>query len=184
MPRNGWGRCRVDPAKGYFAKLEAKKGNDSQPPLGNSVTLQADVENCVTTLVDLETGMTSTTSITLGTTTSTIVDTTTTTTTSITTSTTSSLLDRSEARARRGRKQHPGRRRWIRGLPSIRSALEHAGVLPARRSRDPGPDQRASGEGGLPRQRHVLRHQPGRCRSRTVGHRRDGIWQDEPPDAG
>ena len=60
----------TDPNKGCFAKLEAKKGNDCQAPLGNSVTLQADVENCVTNLVDLETGTTTTT--TTSTTTSTL----------------------------------------------------------------------------------------------------------------
>ncbi len=52
----------LDPTKGCFAKLEAGSGNDCQAPLGNSATLQQDVENCVADLVALETPTTSSTS--------------------------------------------------------------------------------------------------------------------------
>ena len=78
-----------DPAKGCFAKLEAKDPNDCQH-MNDSATVRGLAEDCVADLVAVVGTTTSTTSTTLGTTTSTIVGTTTTTPTSTTTSTTRS----------------------------------------------------------------------------------------------
>jgi hypothetical protein len=78
----------AEPAKGCFAKLEAKSGNDCEA-MNDSGTLQTLVENCAAALATLVTGGGSTTSTTAATsTTATTSSTVTTTTTGGTTTTT------------------------------------------------------------------------------------------------
>src|SRR5262245_8003880 len=80
----------TEPAKGCFAKLEAKEPNDCQIP-GDSGNLQAVAENCVAAFVAVLTSTASTTtSTTVASTTTTIAGSTTTTIASTTTTTTPS----------------------------------------------------------------------------------------------
>ena len=52
----------IEPAKGCFAKLEAKTGNDCLPPLGNTAAVRGLVESCLASvLAQLEGGVTTTT---------------------------------------------------------------------------------------------------------------------------
>ena len=60
----------IEPAKGCFAKLEAKTGNDCLPPLGNTAAVRGLVESCLASvLAQLEGGVTTTTGTTSTTTT-------------------------------------------------------------------------------------------------------------------
>ena len=60
----------IEPAKGCFAKLEAKTGNDCLPPLGNTAAVRGLVESCLASvLAKLEGGVTTTTGTTSTTTT-------------------------------------------------------------------------------------------------------------------
>ena len=78
-----------DPAKGCFAKLENKPGNDCVAPMGNSGQLEGIVDSsCVAAFIALIETPTSTTTSTTSTTTSTTSTTTTSTTTTSTTSST------------------------------------------------------------------------------------------------
>lgn len=77
-----------DPAKGCFAKLELKAGNDCLPPTGNAADVETLVDACVdATIARLEGGGPATTTTTLATTTTTVATTTSTTTTLVTTTT-------------------------------------------------------------------------------------------------
>ncbi len=49
-----------EPAKGCFAKLEAKEPNDCQPPTGNAFDVETQIDACVATLVDALTTPTTT----------------------------------------------------------------------------------------------------------------------------
>ena len=43
----------LDPARGCFAKLEAKRRNDCLPPLGNTMAVEAVVDACASSFVAL-----------------------------------------------------------------------------------------------------------------------------------
>lgn len=63
-----------DPAKGCFAKLERKAGNDCQPPIGNAASLKALTDACVAdTIARLEGGGSTTSTTSTTTTTSTTI---------------------------------------------------------------------------------------------------------------